>query len=164
MLPASGVKASFWLGLIAAASEVCPTAATAKPPLLAMPSGVASFQAVVPDGRTNSSQKLLCWAAGPPITTSAQVPPGYSAEPASARAPGRAGGAAWTAGAAPQPASSGGTAGGRERAPGAERHDVPRLCCAALASSPANDASELAVPGPGSKFSSVRVRPDPSMT
>src|ERR1035441_9287565 len=43
-------------------------------------------------------------------------------------------------------------------------HCVPRTCWAAVNNSAANDDWELAVPGPGSKFSSLRVRPAASMT
>ena len=75
-LLASGEKDRSWLGRIAAARAGPPSAATAIPPLLATPSGVASFQAPAWPGRTNTCQKLLCPAADPPMTSTAQLPSG----------------------------------------------------------------------------------------
>ena len=49
-------------------------------------------------------------------------------------------------------------------APAPGDHEAPRVCRAAAESSLAKDAWVLDVPGPGSKLSSVRVRPDRSMT
>src|SRR5215472_17147236 len=62
-----------------------------SPPLSATPGGVTSFHRALPDGRTNSCQKLLCAAAEPPIITTAQVPASVCREVARNAAP--AGGA-----------------------------------------------------------------------
>src|SRR6185312_11099102 len=75
-LRASGEKASFWLGRSAATSDWPPVAATDIPPLLATPGGVASCQAVFLAGRTKTCQKSLCAACEPPMTSTAQLPPG----------------------------------------------------------------------------------------
>ncbi len=72
---ASGENVRSWLGRKPAISDVAPVAAMTIPPLLATPGGVASFHVLVPAGRTNSSQKLLCAAAEPPIWTIAQLAP-----------------------------------------------------------------------------------------
>ena len=72
-----GEKCRSWLGSSAATRDGPPVAATAMPPLLATPSGVASRQvACFPDGRAKTCQKSLCDAADPPITSTAQVPSG----------------------------------------------------------------------------------------
>ncbi len=77
VLRASGEKRRSWLGSSAATRDGPPVAATAIPPLLATPSGVASCQAARwPDGRTKTCQKSSCWAAAPPMTSTAQVPSG----------------------------------------------------------------------------------------
>src|SRR5215469_18938561 len=62
---ASGENVSFWLGRKPVTSDVGPVAAITRPPLLATPAGVASFQPVEPAGRTNSSQKLSSDSGGP---------------------------------------------------------------------------------------------------
>jgi hypothetical protein len=80
---ASGEKASAWLGRNAATTDPPPSGAATRPPLLATPGGVTSRHAWVPAGRVNSCQKSLCWAAGPPITATAQVPPGAATDVAS---------------------------------------------------------------------------------
>ena len=72
---ASGENVRSWLGRKPAIRDVAPVAAMTIPPLLATPGGVASFHVLVPAGRTNSSQKLLCAAAEPPIWTMAQLAP-----------------------------------------------------------------------------------------
>ncbi len=69
----------FWLGRNPVTSA-CPPPARTSPPLSAVPGGVTSFQRVLPAGRMNSCQKLLSWAADPPITTAAQVPAVVSSE------------------------------------------------------------------------------------
>ena len=76
-----------------------------------------------------------------------------------------AGRAGWLAGLLPQPAMSSAVSHRSRRgaAPSAAHQDFI-TCSAALASSSANDDTELVVPGPGSKFSSARVRPLASMT
>ena len=76
LLLASGEKDRSWLGRIAAARAGPPSGTTVIPPLLATPSGVASFQPPAGPGRTKTCQKLLCWAADPPIMTTAQLPSG----------------------------------------------------------------------------------------
>ena len=61
-------------------TSAVPPPARTSPPLSAVPGGVTSFQRVLPAGRMNSCQKLLSWAADPPITTAAQVPAAVSSE------------------------------------------------------------------------------------
>ena len=58
--------------------------ASTRPPLLATPGGVARRHLLAPAGRTNSCQKLLCPAAGPPITATAHVPVAVTREVARA--------------------------------------------------------------------------------
>ena len=71
---ASGEKDRSWLGRNPATTDPAPGLATTRPPLLATPGGVASRHLPVAAGRTNSCQKLLCSAADPPMTATAQVP------------------------------------------------------------------------------------------
>src|SRR5258708_11197853 len=75
----SGVKVRFWLGRKAVISD-CPAAARTRPPLSAVPGGVISFHRVLPAGRMDSCQKLLCRAADPPITAPAPVPAAVTTE------------------------------------------------------------------------------------
>src|ERR1700724_2083437 len=87
-----------------------PASARTRPPLSGTPGGVTSFQPALPAGRTNSCQKLLCVAAEPPITTTAQVPAAVTMEVVMKAAPAAAASGAGPpcAGlpALPQPASA----------------------------------------------------------
>ena len=71
---ASGEKVRSWLGRNPVTSDP-PVPATSRPPLSATPAGVASRHRAAPAGRTKSSQKLSCWAAGPPMSTIARPAP-----------------------------------------------------------------------------------------
>ena len=103
---ASGENVRSWLGRNPVTSDP-PVPATSRPPLSATPAGVASRHRAAPAGRTNSSQKLSCWAAGPPISTIARPAP---AEPvkdvASGGAAGIGAGPGFAAALVPQPAAS----------------------------------------------------------
>src|SRR5215469_15243094 len=75
LVAASGENVRSWLGRNPVTSGRPPAPATTRPPLSATPAGVAARQPAPPAGRTNSSQKLLCCAAGPPVFTTAHPAP-----------------------------------------------------------------------------------------
>src|SRR5262249_22429961 len=72
---ASGENVRSWLGTNPVTSRPVACPATVRPPLSATPFGVASFQPPPAEPRVNSCQKLLCLAADPPISTTAQAAP-----------------------------------------------------------------------------------------
>src|SRR6185437_4736129 len=102
LLAASGEKVRSWLGRNPVSTEP-PAAATTRPPLSATPDGVTSRQRAEPAGRANSSQKLLCCAAGPPICTTAQLAPGPAANEVASGGGTGAAGCPVGAGVLPQP-------------------------------------------------------------
>ena len=106
LLLASGENTRSWLGRNPAMSDCPPRLASTRPPLLATPGGVASRHLADRAGRTKSCQKLLSWAADPPSTATAHVPPGVTREVASPGGGGSGGamrGRAWLV-TEPQPA------------------------------------------------------------
>ena len=102
---ASGEKVRSWLGRNPVTSDP-PVPTTSRPPLSATPAGVASRHHAAPAGRTNSSQKLSCWAAGPPISTIARPAPAELKDVASGDAAGIGAGPGFAAALVPQPAAS----------------------------------------------------------
>src|SRR5215469_8299855 len=115
LVAASGENVRSWLGRNPVTSDPPPDPATTRPS--ATPGGVASRQPAVPAGRTNSSQKLSCRAAGPPISTTAHPAPVAPAneEASGGGAAGAATCAELLAGVLPQPAI---------KAPAASRHET----------------------------------------
>ena len=103
---ASGEKVRSWLGRNPVTSDP-PVPVTSRPPLSATPAGVASRHRAAPAGRTNSSQKLSCSAAGPPISTIARPAPAELVKDvASGGAAGIGAGPGFAAALVPQPAAS----------------------------------------------------------
>ncbi len=169
LVAARGENVRSWLGRNPVSSDAPPAGAATRPPLSATPPGVTSRQAAAPAGRANSSQKFSSWAAEPPISTIAQPVPVPSANDvcSGGGAAGTAGPAGLAAGAAPQPARAPAISrpsGGQDDGQAARAHDGLMTCSAAAESSTANEDFVLAVPGPGSRLSSVLVRPFASMT
>ena len=169
LVAASGENVRSWLGRNPVSSDAPPVDAATRPPLSATPAGVTSRQAAEPAGRVNISQKFSSWAAEPPISTTAQPVPVPSANDVCKRrrrggdgryrraGRGRAAAARQGSGGQQDPGGQGG-----RQAPRA--HDGLMTCSAAVASSTANEDLVLAVPGPGSRLSSVLVCPLASMT
>src|SRR5258708_6213597 len=116
LVVASGVKTSSWLGRNPATRDRPASGATTRLPLLATPGGVTRRQLALPAGRANSCQKLLCWAAGPPMTVTAHVPPAVSTAVARDGGAGAADGALACRAAEPQPLSSAPASSRRETA------------------------------------------------
>ncbi len=106
VLDASGENVRSWLVRNPVIMDPPPAPATTRPPLSATPGGVASRQRVAPAGRTNSCQKLLCCAAEPPISTTAQPASLTANDVASGGAGGAAACSVLAAGALLQPAAS----------------------------------------------------------
>ena len=169
LVAASGENVRSWLGRNPVSSDAPPVDAATRPPLSATPAGSPAARLPSPPVRVNISQKFSSWAAEPPISTTAQPVPVPSANEvcSGGGAAGTADGAVLAAGVLPQPAR----APAVSRIPAARAagrcsaaHDGLMTCSAAVASSTANEDLVLAVPGPGSRLSSVLVRPLASMT